>query len=59
MRYVIHYFANEIYDGCDILETEMEYYRAKEHKKSEGWSRIGAYRTADTQVLVMQMEVRA
>ena len=35
MTYVIHYLAGTVYDGCDIRETEHEYYALKELRKEQ------------------------
>lgn len=58
MTYVIHYLAGTVYDGCDIRETEHEYYALKELRKDEGWQRIGSYTENGDTVLVMHMPDR-
>ena len=58
MTYIIHYLAGTVYDGCDIRETEHEYYALKELRKDEGWQRIGSYTENGDTVLVMHMPDR-
>lgn len=58
MTYIIHYLAGTVYDGCDIRETEHEYYALKELRKDEGWARIGSYTENGDTVLVMHMPDR-
>ena len=58
MTYIIHYLAGTVYDGCDIRETDHEYYALKELRKDEGWQRIGSYTENGDTVLVMHMPDR-
>lgn len=58
MTYIIHYLAGTVYDGCDIRETEHEYYALKELRKDEGWQRIGSCTEGSDTVLVMHMPDR-
>ena len=58
MTYIIHYLAGTVYDGCDIRETDHEYYALTELRKDEGWQRIGSYTENGDTVLVMHMPDR-
>lgn len=58
MTYIIHYLSGTVYDGCDIRETEHEYYALKGLRKDEGWQRIGSYTENGDTVLIMHMPDR-
>lgn len=55
MTFTIMYVYDGHPDGYDVFETEMEYIRAREHRKDEGWKRIGYTESNGNRCLVMAM----